>query len=95
RLLFPPPPRPPMIRTPTRTPPPPPRPHRRPGGGDVNLHRLSMDVQDRLLGDQDAFCKTFIDFYGLPQNFLANCKQEHNTMLVTSKLMSLRSYYLM
>ncbi|TVR60484.1 MAG: DUF4276 family protein [Candidatus Competibacteraceae bacterium] len=38
-------------------------------GGNVNLNRLSMDVRERLLRDQQCFCTTLLDYYGLPAEF--------------------------
>jgi len=38
-------------------------------GGDFRFERLRIDVQNRLLGDETAYCTTFFDFYGLPTDF--------------------------
>lgn len=38
-------------------------------GGNVQFQRVLRDVELRLLGDTDAYCTTFLDFYGLPTNF--------------------------
>ncbi|MCF6266290.1 MAG: DUF4276 family protein [Desulfuromusa sp.] len=38
-------------------------------GGNFRFERLLADVRNRLLGDPTAFCTTFFDFYGLPNNF--------------------------
>lgn len=38
-------------------------------GGNVNLHRLSVDLKARLLGDPGSYCTTFFDYYGLPVEF--------------------------
>ena len=44
----------------------------RPGhkGGYFKFDRLFTDVRTRLLGDTTAFCTTFFDFYGLPEDFV-------------------------
>ena len=38
-------------------------------GGNVQFERLLTDVKNRLLGDRQAWCTTFFDFYGLPESF--------------------------
>lgn len=38
-------------------------------GGNVNLNRLSTDVRERLLRDQQCYCTTLFDYYGLPSDF--------------------------
>ena len=38
-------------------------------GGNFRFERLLADVRNRLLGDPTAFCTTFFDFYGLPNDF--------------------------
>ena len=38
-------------------------------GGNIQFERLFIDVQNRLLGDESAYCTTFIDYYGLPMKF--------------------------
>lgn len=38
-------------------------------GGNVNLGRLSTDLRERLLYDQQCVCTTFFDYYGLPSDF--------------------------
>ncbi|WP_028324420.1 DUF4276 family protein [Desulfatirhabdium butyrativorans] len=38
-------------------------------GGNVNLRRLAMDVRERLLRDQQCYCTTMLDYYGLPAEF--------------------------
>jgi hypothetical protein len=38
-------------------------------GGFVNFNRLFIDVQNRLLYDKTAWCTTFFDYYGLPNDF--------------------------
>jgi hypothetical protein len=38
-------------------------------GGNVNLNRLSTDVRERLLRDQQCYCTTLLDYYGLPAEF--------------------------
>jgi hypothetical protein len=38
-------------------------------GGNFKFDRLLTDVQTRLLGDKTAYCTTFFDFYGLPEDF--------------------------
>lgn len=38
-------------------------------GGNFSYERLLTDVRNRLLGDREAWCTTFFDFYGLPESF--------------------------
>lgn len=38
-------------------------------GGNFRFERLLTDVGNRLLGDRQAWCTTFFDFYGLPDDF--------------------------
>jgi hypothetical protein len=38
-------------------------------GGNVSFERLFTDVRNRLLGDRNAWCTTFFDFYGLREEF--------------------------
>ncbi|MDA3895899.1 MAG: DUF4276 family protein [Desulfobacteraceae bacterium] len=38
-------------------------------GGNFKFERLLTDLRIRLQGDPDAYCTTFFDFYGLPNNF--------------------------
>lgn len=38
-------------------------------GGNFQFQRLLTDVRNRLLGDRTAYCTTFFDYYGLPQEF--------------------------
>ena len=38
-------------------------------GGYVNIDRLFIDIRNRLLGDKSAWCTTFFDYYGLPDDF--------------------------
>ena len=38
-------------------------------GGNLKYGRLLSDVRARLLGDATAYCTTFFDFYGLPEDF--------------------------
>lgn len=38
-------------------------------GGNLRLERLFKDIRARLLGDTSAYCTTFFDFYGLPNDF--------------------------
>ncbi len=38
-------------------------------GGNFRFQRLLTDVRNRLLGDPQAYCTTFFDFYGLPEEF--------------------------
>lgn len=38
-------------------------------GGNFKFERLLADVRARLLGDKTAYCTTFFDFYGLPEDF--------------------------
>ncbi len=43
-------------------------------GGYVTTARMAGDIKLRLLGDPQAWCTTFFDFYGLDSNFVG--KQE-------------------
>ncbi len=45
-------------------------------GGNVNLNRLSFDIRERLLGDHSAYCTTFFDYYGLPDDFPGKAEGE-------------------
>ena len=38
-------------------------------GGNITYDRLQKDISNRLLGHRDAYCTTFIDYYGLPADF--------------------------
>lgn len=38
------------------------------GGGDISFSRLCNDIQ-KCLNDKSAYCTTFFDFYGLPNDF--------------------------
>lgn len=38
-------------------------------GGNFKFDRLLTDVRALLLNDKTAYCTTFFDFYGLPENF--------------------------
>ena len=38
-------------------------------GGRVKFDRLLTDTRNRLLGDREAYCTTFFDFYALPTDF--------------------------
>jgi hypothetical protein len=38
-------------------------------GGNFRFERLFTDIRARLLGETSAFCTTFFDFYGLPEDF--------------------------
>jgi len=38
-------------------------------GGNFKFERLLTDVRARLLDDRTAYCTTFFDFYGLPEDF--------------------------
>ncbi len=38
-------------------------------GGNVNLHRLGIDVRERVLKDNQCYCTTLFDYYGLPTDF--------------------------
>lgn len=38
-------------------------------GGNFKFERLLTDVRARLLDDKKAYCTTFFDFYGLPEDF--------------------------
>ncbi|EKG41712.1 DUF4276 family protein [Pseudomonas syringae] len=69
-------------------------------GGNFRFERLLSDVEKRLLGDRQAYCTTFFDFYGLPEEFpgkanasgkstvdeKADCLLEAMTERLTNKL---------
>lgn len=38
-------------------------------GGNFKFQRLLPDVRNRLMSDRQAYCTTFFDFYGLPEEF--------------------------
>lgn len=38
-------------------------------GGNFKFQRLLPDVRNRLMNDRQAYCTTFFDFYGLPEEF--------------------------
>ena len=38
-------------------------------GGDVTLTRLRENVRNCLLPDRDSYCTTFVDFYGIDDDF--------------------------
>ena len=38
-------------------------------GGNFKFERVLRDVKTRLLDDKNAYCTTFFDFYGLPEDF--------------------------
>lgn len=38
-------------------------------GGKFKFERLRTDVENRLLKERTAYCTTFFDFYGLPEDF--------------------------
>lgn len=38
-------------------------------GGTIKFQRLFKDIKIRLLGEKEAYCTTFFDFYGLPSDF--------------------------
>jgi hypothetical protein len=41
-------------------------------GGVVTTARMTRDIKLRLLGDPQAWCTTFFDFYGLDTDFVGN-----------------------
>jgi len=47
-------------------------------GGFVNFNRLFIDIQNRLLYDNTAWCTTFFDYYGLPDNFPGKQKADES-----------------
>jgi hypothetical protein len=69
-------------------------------GGNVRFERVLADVQKRLLGERKAWCSTFFDFYGLPEDFpgkaeakalhdvnqKAECLQQTMTASLASKI---------
>ncbi|MES2477349.1 MAG: DUF4276 family protein [Verrucomicrobiota bacterium] len=48
-------------------------------GGHVTTARMAGDIKLRLLGDPQAWCTTFFDFYGLDSKFVG--KQEASSKL--------------
>lgn len=67
-------------------------------GGALRLERLFTDVRERLLNDTCAYCTTFFDFYGLPDDFPgkreAQCKKssrEKSRLLLEALTESFRS----
>lgn len=49
-------------------------------GGNLKFDRLFLDVRARLLGDSTAYCTTFFDFYGLPNDFPGKAQADkHST----------------
>ncbi|SFJ95151.1 protein of unknown function [Methylophaga sulfidovorans] len=38
-------------------------------GGNFKYERVLRDIRNRLLDDENSFCTTFFDFYGLPEDF--------------------------
>ncbi len=66
-------------------------------GGNFRYQRLLTDVRNRLLGDQQAYCTTFFDFYGLPEEFpgkteasVKNTMNEKADELLTAMTMKLQ-----
>jgi hypothetical protein len=65
-------------------------------GGHVRFERLLTDVRQRLLGERGAWCTTFFDYYGLPEEFPGkadagklrdvNQKAEHLQQAMTARL---------
>lgn len=58
----------------------------RPGhkGGAVNYQRMLRDIRNRL-GDSNAYCTTFFDFYGLDQDFPGKQQALNQTCLENKK----------
>lgn len=52
-------------------------------GGNFKFERLCSDVKNRLLGDRRAYCTTFFDYYGLPQNFPGKEEKSLQTDITT------------
>src|SRR4051812_27606881 len=52
-------------------------------GGAVTISRMIADIGLRLLGDSDAWCTTFFDFYGLPASFAG--KQEAGRQMTSGR----------
>ena len=52
-------------------------------GGNFKFERLLTDVRARLLGDTKAYCTTFFDFYGLPEEFPG--KEQSNALSAMSQ----------
>lgn len=65
-------------------------------GGYFKFERLLSDVRNRLVGDVQAYCTTFFDFYGLPDSFpgkdeatripLLTSKANHLQITMTAEL---------
>ncbi|MDP1591153.1 MAG: DUF4276 family protein [Prosthecobacter sp.] len=43
-------------------------------GGAVTTARMTRDIKLRLLGDRQAWCTTFFDFYGLDSQFVGKAE---------------------
>ena len=69
-------------------------------GGNVTLKRLSFDISTRLKVDPTAYCTTFFDFYGLPENFPGKAEAASKTTIrekalcITNALLSCLHYEL-
>jgi len=50
-------------------------------GGNFSFQRLFVDVRNRLLGERQAWCTTFFDFYGLPEAFPGKAEARTKTDL--------------
>ncbi len=59
-------------------------------GGNFKFDRLLTDIRALLLGDKTAYCTTFFDFYGLPENFPGKqeAKAETGSVNKAEKLLS-------
>ena len=44
-------------------------------GGAVTLTRIRENVRDCLLQDLNSYCTTFVDFYGIDENFPGKSKK--------------------
>ena len=47
-------------------------------GGNFKLERLLPEVKNRLLSDNECYCTTFFDFYGLPATFPGKAETNPN-----------------
>ena len=49
---------------------------RRRRGGNVSFERLLSNIRAQLYSNRDAYCTTFVDFYGIDDDFRARKKRD-------------------
>ncbi|MBE0507678.1 MAG: DUF4276 family protein [Marinospirillum sp.] len=59
-------------------------------GGKFKFERLRTDVENRLLKERTAYCTTFFDFYGLPEDFPGKPGLDAN-LDIAQKAMTIKS----